>query len=320
MPRLIQISVEVSAEAAEAVSELFNRLNGRDWDADPADYHAGGGAVIEGVGFPEEADVEPEAVDMSLADRVVVKTFVPEGRVAEDLCQKIREGLWWLSRIHPMGEPELLTLEDRDWQEAWKEHYVTFRVGRRIVIQPVWDETAEAEGDLVIRLNPGMAFGTGLHPSTQLCLRLIESHAAGCRSLLDVGTGSGILAIAACRLGVPQVTATDIDPLALTVARENAGYNGIDSGDSGPLRLVHGSVPDRGCHDLVVVNILPHIIVEMLERQDLARRIAPGGRIVCAGIIRARSAEVAAALERQGCRVADWCESDDWVAIAADRP
>lgn len=319
MTQLVQISVEVDAEAAEAVCELFNRLNGRDWDADARDHGAGGGAVIEGTGFPDVTDVEPEAIDMSLARRVLVKTFVPVGEQAEELQQRIAEGLWWLSRLHPIPEPEIEILDDRDWQEAWKEHYVSFRVGDHFVIQPVWEEPLQTADDVVLRLNPGMAFGTGLHPSTQLCLALLEQFAPRCASMLDVGTGSGILAIAAAKLGMTTIVGTDTDPLALQVTAENACHNDIGGMPEVSWSMQEGSLPATGQFDIVVVNILPHVIVHLLECEGLAERLAPGGILLLSGIIEDRSAEVEACLHALDFRVTAKLSQDDWVALAVGR-
>ncbi len=315
MTRLVQISVDVDAEAAEAVCALFNRLNGRNWDADARDYGAGGGAVIEGTGFPEDVDLDPEAIDLSLARHVRVKTFAPIGQRVEELQQQITEGLWWLSRLYDIPEPQMVILDDKDWQEAWKEHYTSFRVGTRIVVQPIWDESRHAPGDVVLRLNPGMAFGTGLHPSTQLCLALLERYAPQHTSLLDVGTGSGILAIAAAKLGMTALIGTDTDPVALQVATENACHNAIATMTEVSWTLQEGSLPPAGQFDIVVVNILPHVIVHLLEHEQLTHRLQPEGILILAGIIEDQAPAVETCLHEQDCTVIERRTQEDWVAL-----
>lgn len=316
MGALVQISVEVNAEAAEAVCELFNRVQ----DASAPGRGAVGHAVIEGRDFPETADTDPELIDITQARSITVKTCVPAGPQAQALQARIAQGLWWLSRIYPaIPEPRIAILEDKDWQEAWKERYSAFRVGQRFVIQPVWEEPAPRPADVVLRLNPGMAFGTGLHPSTQLCLELLESCAASGQRLLDVGTGSGILAIAALKLGVAYALGTDTDAQALQVARENARHNGLREGAGQRLVFRQGSLADAGAFDVAVVNILPHVIAQLLREEGLLDRITPGGTVILSGIIEERRQEVEAALHAAGGRLRERRRKGDWVALVGSQ-
>lgn len=316
MGALVQISVEVNAEAAEAVCELFNRLQ----DASAPGRGAVGHAVIEGRDFPETADTDPELIDITQARSITVKTCVPAGPQAQALQARIAQGLWWLSRIYPaIPEPRIAILEDKDWQEAWKERYSAFRVGQRFVIQPVWEEPAHRPADVVLRLNPGMAFGTGLHPSTQLCLELLESCAASGQRLLDVGTGSGILAIAALKLGIAYALGTDTDAQALQVARENARHNGLREGAGQRLVFRQGSLADAGPFDVAVVNILPHVIAQLLGEEGLLDRITPGGTVILSGIIEERRQEVEAALHAAGGRLRERRRKGDWVALVGSQ-
>ena len=320
MAGLLQISVAVDTEGAEAVCALFNELN-RPMAVPDGTPHAGGGrAVIEATGFPDDADLEPHEVTMDMAQALRVKTFVAPGPEAEALVQRIREGLYWLSRLHPVSEPVVEVIEDKDWQEAWKEHYAAFAVGRSFLIRPAWDEAdAAPAGRHVLRLNPGMAFGTGLHPSTRLCLVLLEGLGLPGAQVLDVGTGSGILALGALKLGAARVVATDTDPTALPVVAENASYNDVASGPAGPLVPFAGSLPPPAEFDVVVVNILPHVIVSLLDRDALASYVAPTGYLILSGIIDERRAEVVDALQRHGFQVSVARYEEDWVALLAAR-
>ena len=320
MAGLLQISVSVDTEGAEAVCSLFNELN-RPVAVPDGTPHAGGArAVIEATGFPDDADLEPHEVTMDMARTLSVKTFVAPGPDAEALVQRIREGLYWLSRLHPVSEPVVEVVEDKDWQEAWKEHYAAFPVGQSFLIQPAWDEAGAAPANRhVLRLNPGMAFGTGLHPSTRLCLVLLEALGLQGAEVLDVGTGSGILALGALRLGAMRVVATDTDPTALPVVAENASYNDVACGPAGPLVPFSGSLPPPAEFDVVVVNILPHVIVSLLDRDALASYVAPTGRLILSGIIDARRAEVVDAVQRHGFKVSVARHEEDWVALLAAR-
>ena len=320
MAGLLQISVAVDTEGAEAVCSLFNELN-RPVAVPDGTPHAGGSrAVIEATGFSDDADLEPHEVTMDMAQALRVKTFVAPGPEAEALVQRLREGLYWLSRLHPVSEPVVEVIEDKDWQEAWKEHYTAFAVGRSFLIRPAWDEAdAAPAGRHVLRLNPGMAFGTGLHPSTRLCLVLLEGLGLPGARVLDVGTGSGILALGALKLGAARVVVTDTDPTALAVVAENASYNDVASGPAGPLVPFAGSLPPPAEFDVVVVNILPHVIVSLLDRDALASYVAPTGHLILSGIIDERRAEVVDALQRHGFQVSVARYEEDWVALLAAR-
>lgn len=318
MGQLVQFKVEVDAEGAEAVCELFNAIHE---SMGTADSDGAGRAVIEAQLFPEETDTNPELVTLAHAETIFVSTVVPSGPDAEEMRQQISQGLWWLSRLHPVGDPIVATLEDKDWQDAWKEHYVTFRVGRRIVVQPVWEEmTSDANQDIVLRLNPGMAFGTGLHPSTQLSLALLEDYLRVGDHLLDVGTGSGILALASLKLGAENVVATDSDALALEVAKENAAHNSLQEHLGKKLKMLHTSVPPAGQFDVIVVNILPDVICQLLQERDLLARAKPGAVLILSGLIEERAAEVRAALLAQGCILTETRQHGDWVALVGSVP
>ena len=318
MGQLVQFKVAVDAESAEAVCELFNAIHE---SMGNADSDGAGRAVIEAQRFPEETDTKPELVTLAHAETIFVSTVVPSGPDAEEMRQRISQGLWWLSRLHPVGDPIVTTLEDKDWQEAWKEHYITFRVGRRIVVQPVWEEmTSDASHDIVLRLNPGMAFGTGLHPSTQLSLSLLEDYLRVGDHLLDVGTGSGILALAGLKLGAEKVIATDNDALALEVAKENAAHNSLQEHLGQKLKLLHTSVPPIGHFDVIVVNILPDVICHLLQEKALLTRAKPRAVLILSGIIEERAGEVREALLAQGCNLAETRRHGDWVALVGSVP
>ena len=318
MAQLVQFKVAVDAEGAEAVCELFNSIHA---EMGNADSDGAGLAVIEAECFPKETDTQPELVDLAHAETIFVSSVVPAGPEADEMQQRIVQGLWWLSRLHPVGEPTVITLEDKDWQEAWKEHYMTFRVGRRIVIQPVWEEEERGvTGDVLLRLNPGMAFGTGLHPSTQLCLALLEDYLQVGDHLLDIGTGSGILAIASLKLGAGEVVATDTDALALQVAEENAVYNGLQEELGNKLKLFRTPNLPAGKYDVIVVNILPDVICHLLQDKALLTRAKPGAALILSGIIEERAQEVAVALAKQGCSLIEKQSQGDWVALVGKAP
>jgi len=307
----IEISVQADGEAAEAVSELFNRLNGRP--------DGQGGAVIEVGGFdPVGEDHHPF---------VVVKTYLPvDDPGALDRQRAIEEGLWHLGRIYPLGDIAVQTLAEEDWANAWKASYHPLRVGRRFWIVPAWErEDIRLQAhELPVILDPGMAFGTGLHPSTQLCLCLMEEVVRPGQRVLDVGCGSGILSIAAARLGAARVDAFDIDPIAVRATQENIALNGLSipvnvvvssgPGDNGPLWTGGDGV--RPAWDVILINILPDVITDLLDA-GLSAFLAPGGVMVLAGIIAEREGDVRAALARHGLTVVNRLVQGDWVGLVA---
>lgn len=285
----LEISVEVEAEAAEAVAEVMSRYahrRGVAIEAGPDGWHAG---------------------------PVVVRAYLPDDGDLWEKKQKVREALWHLGQITPIPEPTFRTVEEEDWTEAWKKRLKVLPIGEHIVIQPSWlDYDAKAE-DVIIELDPGMAFGTGLHPTTQMCLRALEVFVRPGMEVLDVGTGSGILAIAAAKLGAASVVAVDNDPQAVKVAQGNVIQNQVRES----VLVRQGSLVDvSGRYDLVVVNILARVIVELVE-QGLAEQIRLDGILITAGITEDRASEVTAAFERGGLELFDRWQQEDWVSLLA---
>ncbi len=212
MMNWLELSVEVDSEAVEAVAEVL------------ASYGYNGGVVVEPAWTP--GDEGPE-FRYDATRPSVLRTYVPLDDQAEDTRQRVEQALWHLGQMRPIGPLQTRALQEEDWANAWKQHYAVLRVGERIVIVPSWLEHHPAPEDVVLHLDPGMAFGTGLHPTTRLCLRLLERYTRPGQRALDLGTGSGILAIAAARLGADAVLALDNDPVAVAVAAENVARNGV---------------------------------------------------------------------------------------------
>lgn len=208
---------------------------------------------------------------------------------------------------------ELQNVADEDWSENWKKYYKPFRIGSHLVVKPTWEPYEAQEGDQIIELDPGMAFGTGTHETTAMCVAMIEKHYHG-GEVLDVGTGSGILAIAAARLGAREVLGVDIDPMAVRVAQENVEKNGladrvtICEGD-----LVKGL--DNVQCEFAVANILAEVI--MLLAAPLKSHLTENATFVCSGILREREDEVTKVLTANGYQLFDRMEKGDWVALAA---
>ena len=312
---LVEIAVEVDGEAAEAVAELFNRYNGGDWVEDSAAGEAsGGGAVLESTGYDDFGN--PVAGEY----RLVVKTYLKPGQRGRTIQRQIEEGLWRLRLLYPMPEPVARLVREEDWAHAWKRHYKPMRIGKRVLLTPAWEEPNALPDDVVVRLEPGMAFGTGLHPTTRLCVAALEKWVSQGDSLLDIGTGSGVLSVVAAKLGAKLVIATDIDPLAIRAAKENARLNGVPIAPN-QLIVEQGSIPagQDGRFSVVVANILAEILIGLFEAAydnvPLAATLAPGGHLILSGILEEKAEGVVAAAARQGLREVERGQEGDWVAV-----
>ncbi len=202
------------------------------------------------------------------------------------------------------------TVADEDWAENWKKYFKTARIGKRLVIKPVWEEYTPLTGDLIIHMEPGMAFGTGAHETTQLCLDMIERTYQG-GPALDIGTGSGILSIALAKLGGGPVLAVDIDPVAVKAAGENIAKNGL----ADTVTVVAGDLLDHaaGQYAYICANILSDVVISLSDR--LRPLLAPGARFLASGIIRDRAAEVLDVYKKTGYRLVERRELGEWVAL-----
>ena len=288
------------AEAVEAVSEILDRA-------------AAGGIAVDEPVPPDEAFGQPAPRDPGPRADHLVKAYVLDDAEAPGRIVRVREALGHLQAfgLGPLGELGVRPIDDADWLEAWKATFKPIRIGA-FLVRPTWSDAAGDAGAIPLVLDPGMAFGTGLHPTTQQCLRWLSSAELAGRSLLDVGCGSGILAIGAAKRGAGPVAGVDTDPLAVDASRENAAANGVT------LPVAVGSAADvQGVFDVVLANIVAPVLQRIAP--DLGARLAAGGTLVVAGVIEPAAPAVIAALAAAGLEVVERTQSDDWVSLVFRR-
>jgi ribosomal protein L11 methyltransferase len=271
------------------------------------------GVVIEDPGLAPEEGWSKE--DVTRPQFPAVIGYLPSNVNGRDRLAILHKNEERLSQSH--GIELQLTyreIDEEDWADSWKIFFKPVRVDRDLIIKPSWENFSGDSQTIVIDIDPGMAFGTGTHPTTILCLRLLRQYTVGGDSFLDVGTGSGILSIAAAKFGADEIVAVDTDDLALTIAASNFSRNGIDQGH---WRLISSHLLDNvtGPFDLVAANIFTGVIIELLA--DLKRVLKPEGIFVCSGIIHRHKERIIQAMTKLQFDIQTVETLDDWVGIAA---
>lgn len=297
--RWLEVSVTGDGEIAEAVAEVLGRF-------------ASGGVVVEtGVTYN---DAEDEGTPFG---PVRVYAYLPFDDQLEDVRQRLSESLWHLGQIKPLADPVFKEIEDEDWMAAWKKHYKPIPIGKKLLILPAWLEQ-EDKDRLAVRIDPSMAFGTGTHPTTQLCLEMVETYTQPGMLVMDVGCGSGILSIAAVKMGAEKVIAVDIDPASVKSTKENADANGvlasIETGLGSVTELARGDFSQKQA-PLVLANILAPVIIRLFDA-GLADLLAADGKMVLSGILMEQFPDVVRAAEAKGLALIERRQIGDWVALA----
>lgn len=300
-----EISVVTEGICAEAVAGIFHQLGS-------------GGVVIEDFQAARRYENNNKwnpnlfSPDFYEHDFVVVKAyFSEESKVLEEVNEmlaKVEENFGVKCKVF------LDEVKDEDWEESWKKYYHTFKVGDRIVIKPSWEDYEAKEDEIVVELDPGMAFGTGIHASTRFCLRFLDKYVRGGEKIVDAGCGSGILSIAAVKLGADSVWAMDIDEVAVKVARENVKLNGLED----KIRVEEGDIVEKIGSlqvDMVLANITAEVINMLLP--EAAKALKPGGWFFGSGIVDSRFPGVQQKLAECGFVIEEILTDVDWVGVAA---
>ena len=310
----IELTVHTTTEGADIVSEALmaegatgTMVEDRAYIPDPA--HPTGHWEI----------IDQALIDALPEDVVVHAWFEPDSRFPDRL-QALKTRLAALNALDlglPLGALTIDTqnVRDEDWSEVWKQFYKPFRAGKSLVVKPTWETYEAQSGDRIIEIDPGMAFGSGTHETTGMCLELLEEVMQGGERVIDVGTGSGILAIGAALLGASDVLAIDIDPVAVRVARENIAHNALED----KVRAVEGNLlaSSDGVCELCVANIIADVIC--MFAAPLNDHIVPGGLFICSGIIKEREQDVVDALNAANYTILDVRRKGEWVAMLSRR-
>ncbi len=301
-----EISIETTHEATEVVANIFHELGSS-------------GVVIEdpalinsyrNSGTWEYCDI-PEAQDTKT---VIVKAYLPaDDRLDEKLrlFKKLIDEINCHDLDKGSGVIDYHEINEEDWASSWKEYFHTTKIGERIVVKPSWEEYQPSEDDLVVELDPGMAFGTGTHHTTAMCCRCLETVIKPGAVVFDIGTGSGILAVAAAKLGAASVNAVDLDAVAVRVAAENVVANKVDD----IVSVLHGDLLTgvSGSADVIIANIIADVIIKLVP--DIPSRLKEDGVFIASGIISERLGDVTAAILEQGLVVDKVLEEGGWVAM-----
>ena len=300
----LEVSLTVNGELAESVADVFAR------------FAPNGVMTEQGVNFLSEED------EGTATGPITVRAYLEVNEQLEETRHKLEEALFYLGMITPVPSPTYKQIADQNWMEAWKQHYKPILIGQRLLILPAWLESPEP-ARIPIKIDPGMAFGTGTHPTTQLCLELMELSTDNCSltTVIDVGCGSGILSIAALKLGAEKVLGVDIDIESVKNSRENADTNGVGEelllGQGSVTEVLSGSFQFKSA-PLVVANILGPILIRLFDA-GLADLVEPNGEIILSGILDHQAESVIKAGEAKGLKRNDQRQIGDWVAISLKR-
>ena len=305
----IEVRVITKSEALEPVSGIFYSLDCK-------------GVAIEDpedILGREQGPLTWDFADINVLEHkgkvAVVKAYFAEEDNIEEILGYVNEKLVELKEMGiDLGEAKVEheKMYEEDWANTWKQYYKPSKVGEKIVVKPIWEEYEEKEGELVVNLDPGMAFGTGTHETTRMCIQALEKYVKEESTVFDVGCGSGILAIAAAKLGAKLAVGADLDPVAVESSIENVGYNNLNN-----IEILHGNLVEviDGKADIVVANILAEIICILTD--DVKRVMKDGGVFITSGIIHDRVDMVCEKLEATGFEVIEKNRDGEWNCIVA---
>ena len=296
----LELSVEAPPEYVEPLTHIFYR------------YGEGGVSVESPAEFnPDEGETPP------VPETVKVVTFIPLDESARERRSNIDVAVKLVAHFAEISEVKEREVEEEDWESNWKEYFHPIRVGSNLVICPTWRTHKVSEDDVLIKLDPGMAFGTGHHPTTRMCMELLETLISGGEKVIDVGCGSGILSISAVKLGAQEVLGVEIEKRSVDIALENCELNDISS----QVRVLNGSFPEieveKLAYDVAVANIAAKVIVDLSEY--ISSAVVDGGKLVLSGILESSLDDVEKCYLMQDVRFDKILVDGDWTAVLATK-
>ena len=306
-----EVTIKTTTEAVEAISNiLIEERCGGVMIEDPKDF------LFQKKNELDWDYVEEEVFNKSGQDGVLIKTYIPEERNVLEFVETVKARISQLPSFGldiGEGSVTLSNVKESDWANEWKKYYKPTKIGKKIVVKPSWEDYKQEEGDLIIELDPGMAFGTGTHETTSMCIRELENYVDDTKTVFDIGCGSGILAIAAAKLGAKDVVAGDLDEVAVKVSKENCEINHV----SDKVTVKHGSlfeVVDSKA-DVIVANIIADII--KILAKDVSKFLNEDGVFISSGIILAKIDEVCESLTENGFEIVKVERLGEWSAIVS---
>ena len=296
----LELSVEAPPEYVEPLTHIFYR------------YGEGGVAIESPADFsPDEGERAPQPKTLK------VVTFVPLDESARTRKSNIEVAVRLVGHFASISEIKEREVEEEDWESNWKEYFHPIRVGSNLVICPTWRSHKSLEGDVLIKLDPGMAFGTGHHPTTRMCMELLETLIVGGEKVIDVGCGSGILSISAAKLGAGDILGIEVESRSVEVALENCKLNGISS----QVTILNGSFPEirveNASFDVALANIAAKVVINLSEY--IAGAVAIGGRLVLSGILKDTLKDVEKEYSLHGVHFDKVLVDGDWTAVLATK-
>jgi ribosomal protein L11 methyltransferase len=304
----IEVTIITSSEAIEAVTEMLNNTGvGGVSILDPAD-------MIYRRDHTTDWDYFDETI-INTNNEVVVKGYYKKDEKFYDNFEKIKTGVNNLPEFgldKGLGTVTMADVKEEDWENNWKKYYKPTKVGEKVVIKPIWEEYKKKSDEVIVELDPGMAFGTGTHETTRMCIKALERHVKTDYTIFDIGTGSGILSIAAAKLGAKKVIGVDLDPVAVASAKQNVSYNDLNN-----IEILYGDLMEvvKGKANIVIANIMADIIMFLTE--GVKPFIVEGGYFISSGIILSKKDAVLNKLTSCGFKIEEINIEGEWVCIVA---
>jgi ribosomal protein L11 methyltransferase len=309
-----EIRVNTTDEASDAVSEMLTAMG------------AGGVAIMDPFDIRKEI-LKPNTLDYAddefletLGDDVIIKAYFQDGLNINDLIKQVDDGLKNISQFLTVGKgyEGYREVDDEDWSTSWKKYYKPIKLTDRIVIKPTWEEYDSQPMDIIVEMDPGMAFGTGTHETTQMCSILLDKHMREDSEVLDIGCGTGILSIIAAKLGAKSVKAIDIDEVAIKVAKENININKQNMKITAFKGILADINQDENKYDIIVANIIANVIIDLSS--VISYYFKKDSLFITSGIIKERKQEVLDACTKGGMSCIETLEMGEWVAMVFKCP